>query len=345
MPLRTSLRLALTLTAVAAAASPALAQGPAPTLTVKDQTVSFVSPLAMLDEQTSAVSLLFASRAPSAAAEAKARAAGAWAGLLAEAGPAVVVDFGFTPGSVSGLVGQLTACAITAYGFRAPLALAGGASACHIVSVGGMLKSPGGMAGLIEGTAAGYAMRLPFAVSFGDAVTSASPSVTPAAPASAPAAVGASAGTGPAPALPLDTAKGAGTYQGQTVTVTHGLAWWAAGQKQLRIALFNRAPGAGVLAAARKGEFDGDDAPVATVYVGFPGAGRDLASADYCFVNVTFPKGGPIGVNTSPKDCGLTTLATSGQPGGAVHAVLKGSGAAPVGRFSWDLEFHLPIAK
>jgi len=337
MRLSLPLFMALTLT-VAVATQPARAQGPAPTATVKDQAATLGAALAMLDEKASAVSLLFASTPPPPAAEAAARAAGSWTGALAGSGPSVVVDLGFTPGSTSGLVGQLTACAITAHGFRAPLALAGGASACHIVSVGGLLKPGGGMAGLIEGKGAGYAMRLPFALAFGESVATVA-----AAPTSSPAAA-----SPPAPAvpgLPLGSVKGTGTYQGQTVTVSHGLAWWAAGQNQLRVVLFDKAPGPGVLAQARKGEFDGDDAPLITVYVGFDGAGRDLAAADYCFVSVTFPTGGPIGANTSPKDCGLTMLVTDGRPGGTAQVVVKGSGPARVGRFSWDVQYHLPIAQ
>lgn len=345
MPLRASVSIALVFASTLSLARPTAGQGPAPTLTVRDQAASFSAPLAMLDETRSAVSLLFASSSPSAAAEAAARAAGAWTGVLAQAGPSVVVDLAFTPGSTSGLVGQLTACAVTAHGFRAPLALAGGAARCHIVSVGGMLKSPGGMAGLLEGKGDGYALRLPFSVAFGPPVpTAAAPAASSrTTTASAPPAF--SPVTASAPSMALGTVAGTGTYQGQTVTVTHGLAWWAAEQNQLRVALFDHAPGPGLLAAARKGEFDGGQAPLVTVYVGFSGAGRDLAAADYCYVDVTFPKGGPMGLNSNPKNCGLETLTTDGRPGGSVLAVVKGNGPARTGRFSWDVRFHLPIAR
>lgn len=330
----------LVLAALATAGVRPAAQGPAPAMTVRDQTATLSNPLAMLNESTSAVSILFATTPPSADTEAAARTAGAWTGALAQTGPSVVVDLAFTPGSTSGMVGQLTACAITAHGFRVPLAIAGNAAACHIVSVGGLLKSGGGMAGLLEGKGAGYALRLPFAMALGESVATTA--------AAAPAAAGATRATVPAapaaPAVPLDTVTGSGTYQGQTVTVTHGLAWWAAAQHQVRVELFAKAPRPGLIEDARKGEFDGNDAPVISVYVGFDGAARDLAAADYCFVNVTFPKGGPIGLNTKPKGCGLEVLTTTGQPGGTVVAVLKGSGPGPAGPFSWDVTFHLPIA-
>ncbi|MEZ5420055.1 MAG: hypothetical protein R2708_22310 [Vicinamibacterales bacterium] len=330
------LALCIVLAALATAGVRPAAQGPAPTMTVRDQTATLSSPLAMLNESTSAVSILFATTPPSAAAEAAARTAGAWTGALAQTGPSVVVDLAFTPGSTSGLVGQLTACAITAHGFRAPLAIAGNAAACHIVSVGGLLKSGGGMAGLLEGTGAGYALRLPFAMALGESLATTA--------AAAPAAVGSRAAAPAAPAVPLNTVTGSGTYQGQTVTVTHGLAWWAAAQNEVRVELFAKAPRPGLIEDARKGEFNGDEAPVISVYVGFDGAARDLAAANFCFVNVTFPKGGPIGLNTKPKDCGLEVLTTTGQPGGTVVAVLKGSGPGPAGPVSWDVTFHLPIA-
>lgn len=330
----------LVLAALATAGVRPAAQGPAPTMTVRDQTATLSSPLAMLNEPTSAVSILFASTPPSAAAEAAARAAGAWTGTLAQTGPSVVVDLAFTPGSTSGLVGQLTACAITAHGFRAPLAIAGNAAACHIVSVGGLLKSGGGMAGLLEGKGEGYALRLPFAMALGESLATtaaaapAAPDVTRAAVPAVPAA----------PAVPLNTVTGTGTYQGQTVKVTHGLAWWAAAENELRVELFDKAPRPGLIENARKGEYDGPDAPIVSVFLGFDGPGRDLASANYCFVNVTFPKGGPIGLNTKPKGCGLEVLTTTGQPGGTVVAVLKGGGPGPAGPVSWDVRYHLPIA-
>lgn len=330
------LALCIVLAALTTAGVRPAAQGPAPTMTVRDQTATLSSPLAMLNESTSAVSILFATTPPSAAAEAAARTAGAWIGALAQTGPSGVVDLAFTPGSTSGLVGQLTACAITAHGFRAPLAIAGNAAACHIVSVGGLLKSGGGMAGLLEGKGAGYALRLPFAMALGESLATTA--------AAAPAAAGSRAAAPAAPAVPLNTVTGSGTYQGQTVTVTHGLAWWAAAQNEVRVELFDKAPRPGLIEDARKGEFNGDEAPVISVYVGFDGAARDLAAANYCFVNVTFPKGGPIGLNTKPKGCGLEMLTTTGQPGGTVVAVLKGSGPGPAGPVSWDVTFHLPIA-
>ena len=144
--------------------------------------------------------------------------------------------------------------------------------------------------------------------------------------------------------VPLLTVTGTGTYQGQAVKVTHGLAWWAAEQGQIRVALFDHAPKPGLLTKARDGDFS-DDPSIIDVYAGFAGAGRDLAAVEYCYVNVTFPKGGPIGANTNATGCGLEAITTTGTPGGTVFMRLKGSGPGPAGRFGWDVSFHLPIAK
>lgn len=320
-------------------ALPAAAQAPAPTLTVNGQAATFGAPLAMLSADGSRVSMLFSSAPVAAEAEAAARKAGAWDAALPKTGQAAVVDLVYTPGSTSGLVNQLRECRITGSGFRTPFAIKGGAAECHVISIGGMLKSGGGIAGLLEGKGASYSLRLPFAMALGEAVAVTTVAATPAsAPVSAIPAAPAAA------PVPLNTVTGTGTYQGQTVKVTHGLAWWAAEQGQVRVALFDHAPKAGLLTKARDGDFS-DDPSIIDVYAGFTGAGRDLAAVEYCYVNVTFPKGGPIGANTNARGCGLEAISTTGKPGGTVFMRLKGNGPGPSGRFTWDVSFHLPIAK
>ena len=313
------------------------AQGPAPTLTVDGQTATFSAPLVILSGNDSHVSMLFPTTPPAAALEAAARQAASWEPVLASVGPTAVVDLDYTPGSTSGMVEQLRQCRISARGFKTPFEVKGKAAECHVVSVGGMLKTPGGIAGLIEGKGPGYAMRLPFGLGF-----TAPP--TTMASATAPAAVPAASTAPDTPPVPLNTVTGSGTYQGQTVKVTHGLAWWAAEQGQVRVALFDHAPRPGLLTKAREGDFS-DDPSIIDVYAGFTGAGRDLAAVEYCYVNVTFPKGGPIGANTNAKGCGLEAITTTGTPGGTVFMRVKGNGPGPTGRFTWDVTFHLPIAK
>lgn len=71
----------------------------------------------------------------------------------------------------------------------------------------------------------------------------------------------------PAPALPdvlamaPNTAAGTGTFTGQTLRITHGLAW-VSGEK-FEVALFDRVPAAGMLAELKTGSW-GDAGPVAT---------------------------------------------------------------------------------
>lgn len=326
----------LTLAALLAATPAAVAQGPAPTLTVNGQTATFSAPLVILSGGDSHVSMLFPTTPLAAAAEGAARKAESWDAVVASVGPAAIVDLDYTPGSTSGMVEQLRQCRITGRGFRMPFEVKGKAAECHVVSIGGMLKTPGGIAGLIEGKGPGYTLRLPFGLGFTAPPTTMAAS---SAPAAAPAASAAPA----TPPVPLNTVTGNGTYQGQTVKVTHGLAWWAAEQGQVRVALYDHAPNAGALAKARLGEFD--DPSIVDVYVMFKDAGRDLAAVDYCYVNVTFPKGGPMGTNTNAKGCGLEAITTSAKPGEPVFMRLKGGAPGPVGRYTWDVTFHLPIAR
>lgn len=329
--------------AVSFLASHAQAQAPPPTLTVGTQTANFTDSVALFDEGTARLSLLFPRVKLAADVEAAARATGSWAGVAASVAPALIADFDYTPGSTSGLTNALKGCTLTAVGFKTAWKVTGGAAECHVISIGGMLKSGGGVAGLLEGKGPGYALRLPFAGPLMDAANTAP---TRAASAAAPGSAGAPAAPPAAapPAVPPNTVTASATYQGQTLRATHGLAWWDAKESQVRMALFDHAPSAGMLAAARKGEF-GEEAPVMDVYLGFEGAGRDLASADYCFVNATFKKGGPIGNNTRAKGCGLTVLVTDGKPGGNVVAVLKGSGGGPAGPVNWDIKVNVPLAK
>ncbi len=315
----------------------ATAQGPAPTLTVNGQTATLSAPLVILSNNDSHVSMLFPTTPPAAALEAAARQAGSWEPVLASVGPAAVVDLDYTPGSTAGMVEQLRQCRISGRGFRTAFEVKGKAAECHVVSVGGMLKTSGGIAGLIEGTGPGYTMRLPFGLGFTAPPTTMAAASTPAA---APAASPAPA----TPPVPLNTVTGTGTYQGQTVTVTHGLAWWAAEQQQIRVALFDHAPSSGLLTKARTGDFS-DDPSIIDVYAMFDGAGRDLAAVNYCYVNVTFPKGGPMGTNTNATGCGLEAITTTARPGDPVFMRVKGEAKGRAGRYTWDVTLHLPIAK
>jgi len=149
----------------------------------------------------------------------------------------------------------------------------------------------------------------------------------------------------PAPSMPLNTVTASGAFQGQTVTATHALAWWSAPERQVRLVLFDHPPSTGMLTAAKTGSF-GEEGPLIRVSVGFAGPGRTLADVSDCFVNVTFPTGGPIGTNTDAQGCGLERVVTDGTPGGTVQLVMKGSGMAGLdARFSWDIALHVPIAK
>lgn len=148
----------------------------------------------------------------------------------------------------------------------------------------------------------------------------------------------------PAPALPLNTVVATGGFQGETVKATHALAW-STPEREVRLVLFDHPPSAGMLAAAKKGSF-GEEGPVMRVYIGFKGAGRTLADVSDCFVNVHYPKGGPIGTNTDAKGCGLERVVTDGKPGGTVQLAMKGSGMAGLdARFTWDIKLNVPIAK
>lgn len=318
--------------AVSFACGFAHAQALAPRLSVSGESANFAPAVAFFDAAGTRVSLLYAHAPLSQEAEIAGRAKGSWSDAAAASAPAVVVDLRYAPGSTTGLAASFKGCSIISVGFKKNLSLKGATDAeCHVLSVGGLLREGGAISGLLTGKGAGYSLTLPFSLPL------------PAGGAEGPGAPG-----GPVskaePGLPLNTVRGTGKYQGQTLNATHALAWWAQTENQVRVEFFDHPPSAGMLAAARKGEY-GEEAPVATLYVGFKGPGRELASATYCFVNVTFPKGGPMGTNTTPAECGLTTLVTNGKPGGTVQGVLKGGMAGPNGPIAWDIQFHVPIAK
>ena len=72
-----------------------------------------------------------------------------------------------------------------------------------------------------------------------------------------------------------------------------------------------------------------------------------LAAISYCYVNLDFPKGGPMGLNVNDaKGCGLTAIGGTLAAGGNLIARL--SGKAPMRDnlpMGWDLRFNLPLAK
>lgn len=323
--------------AALAAPRPLVAQMPPPTLTVGGQAATFSDPVALLDAGAMRVSVLFPHTPLAAGVESAARAKGTWEDVAPSVAPAAIVDFDYTPGSTSGLVKDLKECRLRAIGFKSAWSVKGGAAQCHVVSIGGLLKSGGGIAGLLEGKGAGYALRLPFATTLLEASTPA------AGPASGPA---------PRPATPtvaLNTVTGKATYQGQTVRATHAFSWWDTRQKQatLIVQLFDHAPSAATVAAAPRGEA-GDDQPVISLTLRFRGAGRDLASVDLCDWLVDYPK---TGINEivaeHAKGCGLGALAIdmAQKPAGAVQATLKYADEDSDEPSTLDLAFHIPIVK
>jgi len=147
--------------------------------------------------------------------------------------------------------------------------------------------------------------------------------------------------------MPANTASGSAVYEGATVTFSHGLAWWKAEDRQVRVGLFNHPPPAGILAKMRAGSW-GDDGPIGTLYFELePGKPVSPASIRYCFVDVSFPKAGPMGWNAnSAQSCGITALSGDFTPGGRIAARLKGQAMGSQNKpFSWDLRLNLPIAR
>jgi hypothetical protein len=313
----------------------AAAQGLAASITLNGQTHPLAPPVAILDAATQKVSILFPASVLPSAVEAASRLAGAWD--LSKAGPAVLLEFDFTPQSTSGLAEQMRACRITATGFAAPLRIAGTAADCHVRSVGGMVRPGGLLIGLVQGQGPSYALNLPFTAAFYDVGRA-----DPPAPARAPGAGAAAAAT---TGVPPGTVSGSGTYTGQTLMFSDGLAWWDASNRTVKVMFFDHPPRPGILEEARTGAI-GEGAPTMDLYLRFQaGAAPGLASVDYCFVNLTFPKGGPMGANTTAAGCGLTSLVADPRAGGTISAVLKGQARGPVADYTWNVRFNLPIAK
>jgi len=333
--LHTTARVAVVLGCLFTVPGLARAQDPTqPHATVGAQAVTFQPPLALYDAASNSVKLLYATKALSAKDEADARRDRSWPfeGL----GPVVKVDMQFAPGTFSGAMNEVLTCWIGLFGFRgAPIEISGNPKDCHLISTGGRLLPGGMLIGLLEGKGKGYDLRLPFTAMFPAATISAAPAAAAAAPApSAPAG----------PPIPPNTAAGTGTYAGQTLTFTHGLAW--VNKDKYEVALFDHAPPAGILAELKTGSW-GEGGPKAslTFMVEAGKSGPDAIS--YCYVNLDFPKGGPMGLNVnSAAKCGLTEIGGTLAPGGAIIARLKGSApmrdAIPMG---WDLRFNLPLAK
>jgi len=312
--------------------SPAVAQPP-PQVTVGGETAIFAAPLALYDPEENAASMLFVSTPLSAAQEASARRDGSWP--LDGVGPAVKVTLTFLPGKFSGAVAELDRCWIGINGFKGDFVeISGTAADCHLVSIGGRLQPGGMLVGLFEGKGKGYAFRLPFAPTFPRVATTDSAAAPAAAPAPAAPDV---------PAVAPNTAAGTGTFTGQTLRITHGLAW-VSGEK-FEVALFDRVPAAGMLAELKTGSW-GDGGPVATLTFMLDAGKSGPSAVSYCYVNLSFPKG-PMGVNFNDATrCGLTAIGGTLKAGGSITPRLAGS--APMRDnvpMAWDLRFNLPLSK
>ena len=304
---------------------------PKPHATVSGEAVTFLDPVGLWDPARHRVSVAFVAKALGVDVDTASRKSGQWD--VSAAGPALVVDLTFAGASTSGMVADIASCRMAFRNFKAPLSIQGGAAECHVVSTGGMLRQGGMFIGLLEGKGAAYAYRLPFTVSFVEA-------------ASQPAAVTAAAAPPAAPAIAPNTVEGSGTYAGQRLTFTHGLAWFVAKDNEVRIALFDHAPpardprGPAVRELGRGRTHEHAHVPAER------GRAPSVPSVSYCYVDETFPKGGPMATNTNAKGCGLTELAGDARAGGRVAARLAGQTMGPGDKpFAWDLRFNLPIAK
>lgn len=334
-----SRRLSLLLLAVVCAAAPPEGRSQTYSVpgeaTIAGEHASFAQLLVMFDKSQNHVSMLFASKPMPAAAEAASRRARLWD--LGAAGPSVVVDLDFAPGT-SALADHLKACHLTAAGFRKPLDLEGGARECHILSVGGMLSVPGALVGIIQGQNAGYSLRLPFSLTLSAAsVTSAAGAVASPAPAAAEAPAG--------PSMAPGTVAASGTYSGQRVTATSGVAAWNAEDGEFRIALFAAAPPPGAVKSLLAGYFDAGS-PVMTVYLRMDTGPLTPQSVSYCYVDLDFPKGGTMGANTNGEGCGITEIGGTPGPGGSIMVRMKAQTMGPGDEpFAWDAAFNLLIAR
>ncbi len=320
--------------ALLAVPGPLAGQMPPPTLTVGGQTATFAAPLGLFDAGTARMSVLFPRVPLAPEAEAAARASGSWEQVAGTVTPAVIADFDYTPGSTSGLVGDLKGCRLRAVGFASAWSLQGDAARCHVVSIGGLLRPNGGIAGLLEGKGSGYSLRLPFAIAL----------------LTAPAGAEPSPGTPAAPDTPLGTVRATSTYEGQTVRATHGLAWWGTeeGRPVLDITLFDHEPEAESVAAAAAGR-SGNEFSAMVIVLAFHGSERDLDSLTQCTWTVEFPETGFnnfVATKQPRKRCGFVSLAfpSTPEPHGAVQIRLRGDDGDDEAPWEWDVEIHLPLA-
>jgi len=305
------------------------AQTPPPRATVAGTAATFQPPLGLWDADAHTVRMVFPTRALPPDVEAQARADGGWP--ADGGGPVALVELVFAAGKYSAAMQDVASCSIELLGFRGdPVEVSGTAKECHLVSTGGRLQPAGMLMGLIEGAGKGYDVRLPFMVMFPAAATTA----VPAPPAAAPAL----------PPIAPNTVSGTGTYAGQTLTFTHGLAW--ATKDGLEVALFERAPRPDILAELQSGSW-GEGGPAATLSFMLDASRTGPAALTYCNVTLSFPTGGSMSVNVnSAAGCGLTEIGGTLAPGGSLTARLAGTAAirdrAPM---AWRLALHLPLAK
>lgn len=307
---------------------------------VSGQSVTFEPAVGLWDPEQNTASLLYVTKALSAADEAQARRDGSWP--LDGVGPAIKVSLSFVPGKFSAAMNELDRCWVGINGFKGqPIEISGNAPDCHLISTGGRLQPGGMLMGLLEGKGNGYSYRLPFSVMFPAGAGPTTAAAAPAPPAATPPArPAAPAG----PPISPNSAAGTGTYMGQTLRFTHGLAW-RTGDK-IEIALFDHAPRANILAELRTGTW-GDGGPAGVMTLMADTTKQGPPAVTYCFVSLDSPKGGPMGINVNDaRSCGLTELSGTLTAGGSVAARLAGS--APMRDkqpMAWDLRFNLPIAK
>jgi hypothetical protein len=314
---------------VLAGGGTALAQSPqGGRISIGGEEVALGAPLWIWDAEAQFLSFAFFTDPPSPDLEEAARRAGHWDDLP---GRRVLFDLEFTAGQSMAMADQVVSCRLTAIGFRAELELEGRASDCHILSVGGLLRPGGGVIGVLQGDGAGYSLFLPFSMTMGDVMTAGAGGAAP------PAA---------RPPLPSNTVEGTATFDGQTLTVTHGLAWWDEPRGQVRLGLFEREPPAGMLADMQGGSW-GEGGPVVLLHFEVAReATVSVASVDYCYVSVSFPRGGVIGNNTNAQGCGLDEFGGEIVPGGHVAAGLSGQASGPGDKpYTWTLRFNLPLAR
>lgn len=308
----------------------ASAQNPtAGRISLGGEEVTVGAPLWIWDAEAQFLSFAFFPDPPPPGTEEQAREFGDWYFDLP--GRRVVLDVEFEAGQSMAMADQVTSCRVSAIGFRTELDLMGRAAECHILSIGGLLRPGGGVIGVIQGAGEGYSLFLPFSMTMGDILT---------------AGAGAAAPPAARPPLPPNTVEGTASFDGQTVTVTHGLAWWDEPRGQVRLGLFEREPPAGMLADLQGGSW-GEGGPV--VVLNLEVARRatiDAASVDYCYVGVSFPRGGTFSHNTNAQGCGLDEFGGEIAPGGHVIAGLAGQATGPQDKpYTWTLRFNLPLAR